>query len=252
MPPANQPRQREIRVFISSTFRDMQEEREELVKQIFPQLRRLCENRGVTWGEVDLRWGVPDEAKAEGKVLPLCLAEIEGCRPYFIGLLGERYGWVPEEIPEELLSAQPWLNEHRKESVTALEIVHGVLRNPEMAEHACFYFRDPGYAAAREGFTEQDPARRERLAALKDDIRMSGFPVAENFATPKQLGEWCSATSPLSSKPSILSRASPTRWTAPPPITRLMPPAAAAYTSVVRSTSSVSTPMPRATTRRWS
>ena len=70
MPPAASPRQREIRVFISSTFRDMQEEREEFVKQIFPQLRRLCESRGVTWGEVDLRWGVPDEAKAEGKVLP--------------------------------------------------------------------------------------------------------------------------------------------------------------------------------------
>jgi len=52
---------REIRVFISSTFRDMQEEREELVKQIFPQLRRLCESRGVTWGEVDLRWGIAEE-----------------------------------------------------------------------------------------------------------------------------------------------------------------------------------------------
>jgi hypothetical protein len=190
MPTANQPRQREIRVFISSTFRDMQEEREELVKQIFPQLRRLCESRGVTWGEVDLRWGVPDEAKAEGKVLPLCLAEIERCRPYFIGLLGERYGWVPEEIPEELLQAQPWLNEHRKESVTALEILHGVLLNPNMAEHAFFYFRDPGYAAACAGFTEDDPARRERLAALKEAIGKSGFPVAENFATPKQLGEW--------------------------------------------------------------
>ncbi len=28
-----------------------------------------------------------------GQVLPLCLAEIERSRPYFIGLLGERYGW---------------------------------------------------------------------------------------------------------------------------------------------------------------
>ena len=46
------------------------------------------------------------------------------------------------------------------------------------------------YAAERPGFTEEDPARRERLASLKDDIRKSGFPVAENFATPKQLGEW--------------------------------------------------------------
>jgi len=190
MPPANQPRQREIRVFISSTFRDMQEEREELVKQIFPQLRRLSESRGVTWGEVDLRWGVPDEAKAEGKVLPLCLAEIERCRPYFIGLLGERYGWVPEEIPEELLEAQPWLTEHRRQSVTALEILHGVLLNPKMADHAFFYIRDPRYAAAHVGFTEEDPVRHDRLAALKDDIRKSGSPVAENFATPKQLGEW--------------------------------------------------------------
>jgi len=181
---------REIRVFISSTFRDMQEEREELVKQVFPQLRRLCESRGITWGEVDLRWGVPDEAKAEGKVLPLCLQEIEHCRPYFIGLLGERYGWVPEEIPPELLETQPWLREHLHQSVTALEILHGVLLDPEMEKRAFFYFRDPAYAAAHSGFREEDPKLRDRLIKLKDDIRHSGFPVKEPFATPKQLGEW--------------------------------------------------------------
>ncbi|HEY5177275.1 MAG TPA: DUF4062 domain-containing protein [Terriglobales bacterium] len=154
---------REIRAFISSTFRDMQEEREELVKQIFPQLRRLCESRGVTWVEVDLRWGVPDEAKAEGKVLPLCLQEIEHCRPYFIGLLGERYGWVPEEIPESLFETQPWLREHLHQSVTALEILHGVLRNPKMAKHAFYYFRYPAYAAARKGFTDENAALHERI-----------------------------------------------------------------------------------------
>ena len=80
---------RSIRVFVSSTFRDMQAERDYLVKFIFPQLRKLCESRGVTWGEVDLRWGVTDEQAAEGKVLPICLEEIKRCRPYFIGLLGE-------------------------------------------------------------------------------------------------------------------------------------------------------------------
>jgi hypothetical protein len=47
--------QRVIRVFVSSTFRDMQAERNELVLRVFPQLRRLCEERGVTWGEVDLK-----------------------------------------------------------------------------------------------------------------------------------------------------------------------------------------------------
>ncbi|MBN2574654.1 MAG: DUF4062 domain-containing protein [Deltaproteobacteria bacterium] len=81
------PIERAIRVFISSTFRDMREEREELVKQVFPELRRLCDSRAVVWSEVDLRWGVTDEEKADGKVLPICLAEIHNCRPYFLALL---------------------------------------------------------------------------------------------------------------------------------------------------------------------
>ncbi len=111
---------REIRVFVSSTFRDMHDEREVLTKQIFPQLRKLCEERGVTLTEVDLRWGVNDEQKAEGKVLPIWLAEIDRCRPFFIGLLGERYGSVPDEddIPRDLLEQQRWLEEHKDRSVS--------------------------------------------------------------------------------------------------------------------------------------
>src|SRR5208337_2781300 len=145
--PAQPSQTRQIRVFISSTFRDMQAERDHLVKFVFPQLRRLCELRGVTWGEVDLRWGVTDEQAAEGKVLPICLEEIKRCRPYFIGLLGERYGWVPESIPDGLLEKEAWLREQFTEhkSVTELEILHGVLNDPKMAGHAYFYFRDPAY-----------------------------------------------------------------------------------------------------------
>ena len=64
---SNQPISRQIRVFISSTFRDMAAERDYLVKFVFPQLRKLCESRGVVWGEVDLRWGITDEQSAEGQ-----------------------------------------------------------------------------------------------------------------------------------------------------------------------------------------
>lgn len=85
----------------------MKEERDELVAKIFPKLRKLCEQRGVVWGEVDLRWGITDEEKAEGQVLPICLEEIRSCRPYFIGMLGERYGWVPFEIPRQLIEREP-------------------------------------------------------------------------------------------------------------------------------------------------
>jgi tetratricopeptide (TPR) repeat protein len=180
---------RQIRVFISSTFRDMQTERDYLVKFIFPQLRKLCESRGVTWGEVDLRWGVTDEQAAEGKVLPICLEEIKRCRPYFIGLLGERYGWIPDALPADLIEREPWLAEHLhgKTSVTELEILHGVLRNPRMAGHAYFYFRDPKYVGTLGD--EGNAFAAEKLRTLKENIRRSGFPVRENYPDPKTLGE---------------------------------------------------------------
>jgi len=188
--------QRQIRVFVSSTFRDMHEERNYLVKHTFPKLRKLCEERGVTWGEVDLRWGINDEQKAEGKVLPICMEEIKRCKPYFIGLLGERYGWVPDTIPQELIERESWLKEHSGKSgksVTELEILHGVLNNPEMAAHAFFYFRDPAYIPDKQkDFTAEgaeDAEKAGKLKGLKERIRKSGFPVHENYPNPKALGE---------------------------------------------------------------
>ncbi|MCU1393424.1 MAG: hypothetical protein JWM34_1852 [Ilumatobacteraceae bacterium] len=201
---------RSIRVFVSSTFRDMQEEREELVKQVFPLLRRLCESRGVAWSEVDLRWGVTDEQKAEGAVLPICLAEIDRSRPYFIGLLGQRYGWIPEALPEGLADQLPWLAELDGTSVTEMEILHGVLNDPAAAEHAYFYTRDPAWVDARPaqdrlvlGEVESDDevavlgvdaaaaaaaARRERLEELKARIRTAGLSTWQ-YPDPRQLGE---------------------------------------------------------------
>ncbi|MEO6125049.1 MAG: DUF4062 domain-containing protein [Ilumatobacteraceae bacterium] len=201
---------RSIRVFVSSTFRDMQAEREELVKQIFPQLRRMCESRGVTWSEVDLRWGVTDEQKAEGAVLPICLAEIDRSRPFFIGLLGQRYGWIPEELPEGLDDQLPWLRDLSGTSVTEMEILHGVLNDPASAGYSYFYTRDPAWVDTRPaderrvlGELESDDeiatlgahgaataaaARRERLEELKRRIDDAGLPTWQ-YPDPQRLGE---------------------------------------------------------------
>src|SRR5690606_25447890 len=173
---------RAIRVFISSTFRDMQLERDELVKRGFPRVRKLCARRGVSWSEVDLRWGVTDEQKAEGAVLPICLAEIDRTRPYFIGLLGQRYGWVPDEIPSQLAEQLGWLTDDASRSVTELEIVHGVLNDPEAAGHAFFYLRDPAWveslpAEERAVFVEESPVGARRLEELRERVRASGHPA---------------------------------------------------------------------------
>jgi hypothetical protein len=85
------------------------------------------------------------------------------------------------------------LGKNRGMSVTALEILHGVLDNAEMAEHPFFYFRDPAYVAAHPGFREESPTLREKLVQLKHDIRRSGSPLRQAFATPKQLGDGCCA-----------------------------------------------------------
>jgi len=194
-PRADEPVARVIRVFVSSTFRDMVEEREQLAKRVFPALRKLCESRGVVWGEVDLRWGITEEQSQRGEVLPICLDEIHRCRPYFIGLLGERYGWVPDAIPPQLIEREPWLREHLEHSVTELEILHGVLNNPAMAEHAFFYFRDPEYlnrlpqGANLEDYITENQAAQAKLVELKDRIRRSRFPIRENYPDPKTLGE---------------------------------------------------------------
>jgi nephrocystin-3 len=187
------PKNRQIRVFISSTFRDFAEERDLLVKKIFPELRKRCSERKVELIDVDLRWGITEEEAQQGKVLPICLAEIDRARPYFMGLIGERYGWVPEadHYDPSLLQEQPWIEEHRGgRSVTELEVLHGVLNNPAMTGRAFFYFRDSAYSASKGGaYLSEGIADHQKLDALKDCIRHSGFPVVESYPTPEALAD---------------------------------------------------------------
>ena len=200
--PEKRDQDRQIRVFISSTFRDMQAERDVLVKKVFPQLRKLCEERAVAWTEVDLRWGITEKESSEGQVLPLCLAEIERCRPYFIGLLGERYGWVPEPdtVSQDLLESQPWLKENLRKSVTELEIMHGVLQSPKMRDRSIFYFRDPDYLnklpadADPKDFQSESAESAEKLLELKDKIcdeftaGKLAYSPRKNYRDPDALG----------------------------------------------------------------
>src|SRR5436305_628279 len=91
---------RTFRVFVSSTFEDLKEERNALHREVWPKLHTLCEQHGARFQAVDLRWGVRDEAALDQKTVEICLHEIERCqrtgiKPNFIVLLGQRYGWRP-------------------------------------------------------------------------------------------------------------------------------------------------------------
>jgi tetratricopeptide (TPR) repeat protein len=186
--------QRVIRVFVSSTFLDFHAEREDLVKRVFPELRRRCVERGLLFVEVDLRWGITAEQAARGEVVSTCLAEIDRCRPYFIGLLGERYGWVPADLPHELLERYEWLKDCRGRSVTELEILHGVLNVPHLERRAYFYFRDPTFGPAvgpqpPSDAESHDVAIQHKLDDLKQRIRLSSARVYEHYDGPKSVGD---------------------------------------------------------------
>ena len=183
---------RTIRIFLSSTFRDFGEERDLLVRKVFPALRARLKDRFVELVDVDLRWGITVEEAERGEVLPICLAEIDRSRPYFIGMLGERYGWIPpqEGYAPDLLERQPWLKKHQGgKSVTELEILHGVLKNKRMKSRAFFYFRSPAYARSKGGHYVPDSTEdRQRQLDLKRRIKDSGYSVT-GYRDPEALAK---------------------------------------------------------------
>jgi tetratricopeptide (TPR) repeat protein len=182
---------RTVRLFLSSTFRDFGEERDLLVRRVFPALRVKLKDRFVELVDVDLRWGITAEQAERGEVLPICLAEIDRARPYFIGMLGERYGWIPpfEGYAADLIERQPWLTKHQGgKSVTELEILHGVLNDRRMKGRAFFYFRSSAYARAKGGDYLPSAEDRTRQIRLKRRIRERGLLVTQ-YANPEALAK---------------------------------------------------------------
>lgn len=62
---------RRVRVFVSSTFKDMQCEREQMVKYVFPELEKICMEKKVFFSFVDLRWGITQQDA--DRLMPACL-----------------------------------------------------------------------------------------------------------------------------------------------------------------------------------
>jgi hypothetical protein len=90
---------RVFRVFVSSTFRDLEAERNHLHQHVYPGLRDLCAQHGARFQPIDLRWGVSREASLDQQAMNVCLEEIDRCRevtprPNFLVLLGNRHGWL--------------------------------------------------------------------------------------------------------------------------------------------------------------
>lgn len=166
---------RQIRLFVSSTFRDMQSERNALARYCFPVARQRFARGGLGFTEIDLRWGLPVE-ESEDSIVEMCLREVDQCRGYFVCILGNRYGYIPDS---KLLQARfKHLTGGENASITELEIRQGAL-----ASHRAdlvfvqFYFKH-----------DDTPPDNSRLDSLKEEIRTSGFPV-KTYRSPEDLAK---------------------------------------------------------------
>ena len=180
---------RRIKVFLSSTFKDMSEERDYLARNVFLELEAEALKRNVALNLLDLRWGITAEESKQGLVTEICLKEIEASRPFFIGIIGDRYGWIPSEkdFPENisLFESYPWVKEDIKNrlSITEIEIQYGVLRN-KLPLKAFFYIK--------ESFNEDtldDSEGAKKLRHLKEQILAQKEHPVKYYKTVKELGE---------------------------------------------------------------
>ena len=177
---------RRYRVFISSTFRDMDFERDVIKFKVIPRINAELKKYNAAVEAVDLRIGINtgklSEAEAARKVLNVCTQTIDSARPFFVGLIGGRYGWIPSDtqwqefthrLPADMRSE---LKDTHGKSVTEIEIVYGALSQRSLDSfHSVFFMRNPdsydGMSAHTLGkYVDTDPELNAKLQNLKSLI----------------------------------------------------------------------------------
>ncbi|XP_051989952.1 telomerase protein component 1 isoform X1 [Xyrauchen texanus] len=174
-----------VRVFISSTFRDMHAERDVLVRSVFPELRRRAAPHCLYLQEVELRWGVTEEESS--RTVELCLSEV--CRSQLLlGILGERYGLVPPRPTLPELPQYNWMDSAPPGmSITEMEIRQFQALYPDSAQSRMFfYFRSPHLSrsvpvAWKTDFAAESKEAEAKMNSLKTWIRSNKFKVTENY-----------------------------------------------------------------------
>ncbi|XP_034009134.1 telomerase protein component 1 [Trematomus bernacchii] len=186
IPASPKSRWRGVRVFISSTFRDMHTERDILVRSVFPELRRRAASHCLYLQEVELRWGVTEEES--DRAAQLCLSEVCRCQ-MMVAILGERYGLVPPKPVLPDLPQHRWLASAPADlSITEMEIRQFEALYPDTAQQRMMcYFRDPNInksvpVAWRSDFVTESKEAESKMASLKKRIRQSEVKVTENYS----------------------------------------------------------------------
>ena len=159
--------------FVSSTFRDMQFERDAIQNIAVPKINEVAKKYGQSVSFCDLRWGINtldlDTDYSSRKVLDVCLDRIDRCQSPMVVILGDRYGFIPDEkiIKTAAKKKNLKLDDFAK-SVTALEIEYGTFR-PGSKGKTLYYYRN--LKNPPEGYGCEDGEHEEKLNKLKERLQ---------------------------------------------------------------------------------
>jgi len=156
----------------------MQAERDMLRDFVLPKVNEFASQYGYAIEFIDLRWGVDtasiSEEEQNRKILYTCLDEIKRSRPFFIGLIGDRYGWIPpHQDMEAVLKASQFSLESLSISVTALEIEFGVLSSDSLPICQFYFRKSPDYTIMQKEFIciyQDSTENLDKLEKLKKKI----------------------------------------------------------------------------------
>ncbi|KAM5237944.1 NACHT domain- and WD repeat-containing protein 1 [Ctenodactylus gundi] len=179
----------------------MDAERETLQRHAYPEVRTFCQEHGLAFEVVDLRWGIQNPEATDLLPLELCLEELDRCReatvgPSFVALVGDLYGpcLVPTRIEEkewEALRASLATRPHD------LDLVARSFRRDENAVPPVYILQAAGNgqarpeeatlssalrAAAREarslGLLSQEQCDRHHLSVLSGELERGALTAA--------------------------------------------------------------------------
>lgn len=169
-----------IRPFVCSTPEDFNEEKDFLLREIFPEIHKLCKLRGGNFLPYDIRWNPNGDEAASGNLLKLNLDYISKSSPFFICLLGESYGpyrymekpplqkkirnvedlddmdWMDKNYLMAASAGYTWVlqESHQNTSFTELEIIQAAFLCDN--RHCHFYFRQPEHLDVKFGHLSEE------------------------------------------------------------------------------------------------
>lgn len=133
----------------------MEAERKMIHGIVLPKVNELCRAHRVRVHLIDLKYGLDPSQPTTGEASPAfpadgltrSLAGVDLCIGFFMALVGQRFGIVPEGAPVSFKAAHDWLKAWTPGmSIEALECHHGLLNAAEVAPTAAFaYLRDPEF-----------------------------------------------------------------------------------------------------------